>query len=649
MSSKNRITRRDFLNGIAITIGSTLLPGCTHDSAPKSSKFLAEQITEYYPPALTGLRGNHVGSFEVAHELRDGSFWKKAGPPSDTGEEYDLVIVGAGISGLSAAYFYQKHAGKNARILILDNHDDFGGHAKRNEFRTGNRTLLGYGGSFSIDGPVPYSAVAKGLIQELGIDMKRWPKVLHRDVYQSLNLKPTVFFDRETFGSDKVVPFPLPGFWDDSMDPSAKHSETWKTFLQEAPISADAKHDLEKLYTKDIDYMPGLTSEKKKERLARMSYSDFLTKVVKVHLDVVKFFYARAQALYGVGIDAVPAQDAWGLGLPGFDGMKLDKTFGKGMNFDSMYYPEGGEAYFFHFPDGNATITRLIVRTLIPSVLAGNTMDDIVTAHCNYAHLDQASSSTRIRLNSTVVKVTHDGDPASAKSVEIAYVKNKKLEKVKSKHCILACWNAAIPYLCPELPQIQQEALAYEVKVPLLYTNVLISNWHSFVNAGAAMFYCPGSYHSFVSLDMPVSIGSYKCSTRPDEPIVVHMMRTPCRPGLPARQQHQAGRLELVTTPFKTFEMKIRDQLSRMLGGSGFDESKDILAITVNRWAHGYAYQYNSLFDPFWLDGSEPPCERARKPFGRLAIANADAAAYSYADAAIDQAYRAVNEITHVT
>jgi spermidine dehydrogenase len=148
---------------------------------------------------------------------------------------------------------------------------------------------------------------------------------------------------------------------------------------------------------------------------------------------------------------------------------------------------------------------------------------------------------------------------------------------------------------------------------------------------------------------MPVSIGSYKCSTRPDEPIVVHMMRTPCRPGLPARQQHQAGRLELVTTSFKTFEMKIRDQLSRMLGGSGFDESKDILAITVNRWAHGYAYQYNSLFDPFWLDGSEPPCERARKPFGRLAIANADAAAYSYADAAIDQAYRAVNEITHVT
>jgi spermidine dehydrogenase len=244
-----------------------------------------------------------------------------------------------------------------------------------------------------------------------------------------------------------------------------------------------------------------------------------------------------------------------------------------------------------------------------------------------------------------VVQVKHDGDPSSSNSVDVAYVQNKKLQKVKAKHCIMACWNAVIPYLCPELPKEQLEALSYEVKVPLLYTNVVISNWNSFVKAGTSMFYCPGAYHSLVSLDMPVSIGNYKCSTRPEEPVVLHLMRTPCKPGLSARQQHQAGRLELVTTPFKTFESKIRDQLSRMLGPYGFDAAKDIRAITVNRWAHGYAYQYNSLFDPFWLEGAEPPCERARKPFGRLAIANADAAAYSYADASIDQAYRAVNEI----
>jgi spermidine dehydrogenase len=148
---------------------------------------------------------------------------------------------------------------------------------------------------------------------------------------------------------------------------------------------------------------------------------------------------------------------------------------------------------------------------------------------------------------------------------------------------------------------------------------------------------------------LPVSIGSYKCSQTPEEPIVIHMMRTPCSPGLPARQQHRSGRLELLNTKFETIESNIRDQLNRIIGSSGFDAARDIRAITVNRWAHGYAYQYNSLFDPFWLEGKETPCERARKPFGRIAIANADAAAYSYTDAAIDQAHRAVSEILTIT
>jgi len=182
----------------------------------------------------------------------------------------------------------------------------------------------------------------------------------------------------------------------------------------------------------------------------------------------------------------------------------------------------------------------------------------------------------------------------------------------------------------------------------LLYTNVLISNWHSFVKAGISSVHCPGSFHSGVNLDMPVSIGDYKCTRSPDEPIVLHMMRTPCQPGLPARQQHRMGRASLVSTTFEDFERSIRDQLGRILGPSGFDPAKDIQAITVNRWAHGYAYEYNSLFDSFWLEGQQTPCERARKPYGRIAIANADAGAYAYTDGAIDQAYRAVQDILKV-
>jgi spermidine dehydrogenase len=217
---------------------------------------------------------------------------------------------------------------------------------------------------------------------------------------------------------------------------------------------------------------------------------------------------------------------------------------------------------------------------------------------------------------------------------------------VRGKKCVLACWGTVIPYICPELPEAQKKALAYGVKVPIVYTNVVVANWTSFRQLGFSEVYAPGSYHSRVNLDLPVSIGAYHCARTPEDPIVLHLVRTPCRPGLPARDQHRAGRMELQTTTFATFEREIRGQLARILGPGGFDPARDIRAITVNRWAHGYAYQYNSLFDAFWLDGGALPCVAGRRPLGRIAIANADAAAYAYTDAAIDQAYRAVAEVT---
>ena len=201
MSAK--ITRRDFLNGIAITAGSSLIPAEMWAAA--AADLEAQNAPGYYPPAKTGLRGSHAGSFETMHKVRDGDFWQDAGKPIDSGESYDLVVVGGGISGLAAAHFFRKTAGNKARILILDNHDDFGGHAKRNEFHAGNRTLLGFGGTFSIESPAPYSAVAKGVIEELGIDVPSYSKYVSKDLYRSLGLRPCIFFDKETFGADKLA------------------------------------------------------------------------------------------------------------------------------------------------------------------------------------------------------------------------------------------------------------------------------------------------------------------------------------------------------------------------------------------------------------------------------------------------------------
>jgi len=604
-----------------------------------------EKSGSYYPPALTGMRGSHPGSFETAHSLRDGTFWDSAGKPEDTGETYDLIIVGGGISGLAAAHFYRKAAGAKARILILDNHDDFGGHAKRNEFRLNNSFRLGFGGTFSIESPAPYSAVAKGVIEELGIDVASYPKYLHKDVYRSRGLHPHIFFDKETFGVDKLVVNPSPRGGGESEDAAPESVDLMKTFLREAPIADQAKRDLQSLDDNPKDYFPGLSSDEKKAKLARISYANYLTEIAGVHPDIVKLYQALPHGLFGVGIDAVAAQDAWGFDLPGFKGLKLDPTPGKGMNRDAIPNEEA-EKYFFHFPDGNATIARLLVRKLIPSVLAGNSAADVVLAKADYAKLDQADAPVRIRLNSTAVRVKHIGDSATAKEVEITYAREGKVYTARAKNAILACWHVVIPYICEELPDKQKEALASAQKVPLLYTNVLVRNWKSFEKMGTYSVYAPAMYHSYVNLDLPVSIGGYECARKPEEPVVVHMMKAACHPGLPARQQHSSGRMELYTTTFETMERNVRDQLGRMVGAGGFDPARDIAAITVNRWPHGYAYEYNSLFDSFWLEGGETPCEVARKSFGRIAIANSDAGAYAYTDEAINQAFRAVGEAT---
>jgi len=638
------ISRRDFLNGVAVTAGASLLP--LHLLQAFEQDLDPEKSPNYYPPALTGLRGSHVGAFEVAHSLRDGDFWQDAGKPIETGEKFDLIIVGGGISGLSAAHFYRK-SNPNARILILENHDDFGGHAKRNEFMVAGRKLLGYGGTFSIESPAPYSTVAKGLIAELGIDVSSYSKYVSSDLYRNAGLVPCVFFDKETFGSDRLTINPLPvGGSRNEGDETPEQKQTWERFLAEAPLSPAAKEDVAKLRRRDVDYYPGLTSDEKKARLARISYARYLSDIVGVGPEVLKLYQTAPQALFGVGIDAVSAQDAWGFGFMGFQGLKLEPSPGKGMNHDAIPNEEA-EKYFFHFPDGNSTVARLLVRRLVPEAIPGSSLDDVITARANYARLDQPESPVRIRLNSTVVRVEHAGNPRTATRVRLTYSRFGKLYAVEAPNTILACWHMVIPYICTELPEDQKQALRSAAKVPLLYTNVALRNWTSFQKLGAMAVYAPGGYHSYFRLDLPVSIGDYHCPTTPEQPIVIHMMKTPCKPGLPARDQHRMGRIELFMTSFETIERNIREQLGRTLGPGGFDPARDIAAITVNRWPHGYAYEYNSLFDKFWLEGGVTPCEVARKPFGRITIANADAGAYAYTDGAIDQAWRAVQELKH--
>jgi spermidine dehydrogenase len=621
------IPRRDFIQG-ALVGAATALTGPLLKAYATEAAGAAQDEAGYYPPLLNGMRGSHPGSFENAHALRDG---KQPQPGTNTGESYDLVVVGGGLSGLAAAYFYRARSSRHARILILDNHDDFGGHAKRNEFQIGGRTLLLNGGTLEIDSPRPYDAPAAGLLEELGIDVAGLrKKVEHREFYGQLGLRRGLFFDQETFGADRLVV----GV---GKVPAAK-------LLADAPLSERARQDYARLSEAAIDYMPGLSSAQKKQRLAKMSYRDFLRDVVKVDPAVIALYQPLTHGEWAVGIDAVSALDVWAFEFPGFQGMKLAPGAIPEMGYTPSGYAATGGSETLHFPDGNATIARLLVRSLVPGAIPGNNAEDIVSARVNYGLLDRPDADVRIRLNSIAVHVANIGDPASAHETAVTYIRGGKTFEVRARGCVLAGYNVMIPYLCPELPPNQKAALHEAVRSPLVYTSVALRNWQAFKKLGVHHVYAPGSYHSDFGLNPRVDIGEYRSPAAPEEPMLIRMLRVPTHPGLTEHEQNKAGRAELLATPFATFERNIRDQLARTLGAGGFDPARDIEAITVNRWPHGYSAEFNPLFKPV-LPLEQQAHVIARARFGRIAIANSDAGAAAYTDSAIDQAHRAVTEL----
>ncbi len=626
------ITRRDFLNGVGVVAAGTLLPAGAFAQAAASGESAAG-ATGAYPPRLTGMRGSHPGAFEVAHALaREGrTDWGSVSEPDPA--VYDLIVVGAGISGLAAAYFYRKQQ-PGARILILDNHDDFGGHAKRNEFTLDGRTLIGYGGAQTIEDPDGYGKVAQGLLREIGIEIPHLAAAYDQGFYRRHGLRGGIYFDRANYGVDRVIPFELLDF--SNYLPLAPSTLTPQEAVAQMPLSEPARRELLQALLIDENRILDVPAERQEEYLYGVSYRDFLAKYMGItHPEILALLQGLATDV-SVNFSIAPAIGVIGyVGLPGLNATALPSN----VLFE--------EPYINHFPDGNASVARLLVRKLIPAVARGSTMDDVVNARFDYDRLDLPDSNVRMRLSSTVIRAENDGSPKTAKRVDVTYVRGGKAYRVSGRSCVLACYNMIIPWLCPELPEPQRKALALGVKVPILYTNVLLRDWKAWKQLGLAAVAAPGSYHAVAMLDFPVSLGGYEFAHGPEDPIVVHMERFATRADIGATpaEQYRAGRLELLATPFEVMEREIRTQLAGTLGGGGFDPARDIAAITVNRWSHGYSYWPNPFTDPKYADG-EHPYEIGRQRFGRIAIANSDAAGRPIMDAAIDQAYRAVGELS---
>ena len=641
------ISRRDVIHGVTATaLGAALAR--THaaqaakgpaNAAPLANTAEQAATAATYPPLREGMRGAHPGAFEAAHARRDGAPYPA---PRPTGESYDLVVVGGGLSGLAAACFYRRRFGPNARVLVLDNHDDFGGHAKRNEFVSDGRTLMTTGGSAYFVAPDQWTENTQNFVKSLGADFT--VKRKESNPFAQMGMRPATFLSHESGGDGQLYPH-------------VRFTEPTLEFLKTAHLPPRVRQDLIAVYHGTADYMHGMTKDQKIQRLQTITYKQYLVDYVKVAPESLPW-------LPGVWCLSKTACSAWFAYFryaPGFATLGVERA---------PYSPESPQsaAADFHLPAGNSDLARLMVRELVPQSLPQGTWQSLETTRVRYDTLDQPSAPARIRLSSIAVRVQHIGpEPVGmfepdTRQVAVDYMHEGKCYRVTGKNVILAGNNNMIPYLCPEMPEEQKAALHKAVRAANQTTTVLIRNWEAFKKAGVNRVDTPTRFFGGFALGVPWAPNEGVPDMDPKKGVLVTFMtgansgilnnetmtRTLMGYDMPDKlsmqEQFRMVRMGLLQTPFATFERAVRSQMNDALGPYGFDAARDIVGITVNRWPHGFAMAQNSLFDPPSPTG-EQPCEIARRRFGRISIANSDASGQDLCNTAIDQGFRAVEEM----
>lgn len=628
----SQITRRNFVNGTIMAAGTSLLP-----FGSASQAVMAAFEPSYYPPAATGLRGSHPGSNEAAHARA----WEGKtdwGSSTLLDETYDLIVVGGGISGLSAAYFYQQEHGRGKKVLILENHDDFGGHAKRNEHNVDGDLRLGEGGSESIESPYGSGKIVMDLFKDIGIDLELFKTAYDTDFYRRHNLGAATYFNKKIFGEDKVVKHPFcgyPAFVEGLLRPTLP----METAVDQAPLSKKSKEQLMRVL-KGGQHVLNVPKKDLPEYIKNHSYLDYLTNTLGIDDPLILRMSRHTSVDYTEGgTDTLSIAEVLDSGPLGINpNISWKDAIGDGS--DQSYSRKEGdtfsleEPFIHHFPDGNATIARLLVKKMIHDVGPGENPEEIILSKFNYAELDKSSNKVRIRLNSTAVNVKHDGTPENATEVSVNYIRDNKSYQVKAKSVVMACYNMIIPHIVPDLPKDQYDALRSLTKVPLQYSTVGVRNWRAMQELGIGLAMCPGNMHQVVNMDFPISMGDYEYTKSPNDPCILHMRSAPLGEtiGAPRIEQFKEARYRMLGLSFSDYEEEIREHLSGMLPKELFNFERDVASITVNRWAHGYSHG--------------DPGDVGRQPFGRITIANSDANDTSLVQSAIEQAHRAIQELT---
>lgn len=615
------ITRRDFLNSTLLASGGALL----HSISP--AQLMAQRASDAGGQAnddWTGYggvgdyansNGNTMAVLEAGHQIRDGNFESLPENVIDTGETYECVVVGGGISGLAAALIFQRKAGAGKSCLVLDNHPIFGGEAKRNEFMVDGHRLVAHQGSALFQVNYPYSFIAR-FYESIGLKPLRLEYQKWAGPDPEIPLTTTPYLASAPYGLYFGAKFGQPqGVW---------LTEPWGKKLEGAPISPKAREEWLKTQSPGQAQVPQYRGDAISRRLDTITLEDHLMEKYGISRETVRAFLSIDEGgAFGLGADALSGYTAYA--------------------FDALGPLADEEPQMF--PDGNSGIARLIVKTMIPEAIAGErSLENICRNSVDFAALDRAGAPTRIRLGSTAVWVKHDGDASKSKAVTIAYSKAGKTYRLKARSVVMAGGSWTTKHVVRDLPDDRKDAYAQFYRSPCMVANVAVRNWRFLYKmgiSGAQWFEGIGTYLQVRKLAL---CGVDSPTVGPDSPVVLTIKVLYPRPGRTAEEQGHLGRAEMISTPFLEYERQIRQQFSEMFARSGFDASRDIAGIILNRWGHAYASPAPGFY--FGKDGKPAPGDVLRAaPFGRIAFANVDLSGMPDHKSSIIEADRAVGQL----
>jgi spermidine dehydrogenase len=618
------ICRRDFLNSALLASGSLLMSCLT------PAQLLAQEGSDWEGYTgegdYRGAAGNTEEVLRTAHAVRDGKYDAVPSDAVETGETYDCVIVGGGFAGLSAALFFHKQAGTGRTCLVLENHPIFGGVAKRNEFVVDSHRLYAPQASVHFQPPYPGSFLAH-VYDAIGLDWnafkqyQSWrgpsPEIaLSRSPYQMLSTMPKsyAFYFGAKFGKQ-------PGMW--LVDP-------WGKNLEGAPLPEQIRQDLLRLHSGHGAQKPWVYQyfgDETSRRLDRITLEDYLMQAHGLSRETVRLWFTPDTAAgHGLGPDALSGfcEYSWS-SIPSVD--------------DS---PETG---WQMFPGGNSGMIRLIVKQLIPDVFEGPaTMEAVWKNRVNFEALDGKGQPVRIRLRSTAVRVEHAGEPTKSEFVWVTYVQGGKTYRLKAKSVVMAGGGWITRHVVRDLDASRRDAYVGFYYAPYLVANVAVRSWNFLYKRGISGVRWFEGLGSFTEVRQMAKFGVDSPVAGPDLPTVLTLFVDFAKPGLPAAEQGHKGRMELLSTSFRDYERKIREQMTEMFGPTGFDAKRDIAGIVLNRWGHAFVNPQPGFF--FGANGKAAPRDALRNaPFGRIAFSHSDLSGANDHRNAFLESHRAVGQL----